>query len=63
MRVFKVLAVSHLVAFLLPVVLFVIAFGPLVAAPAIQAGPVIFTCVSERQVDGSTVYGCFGAWK
>lgn len=63
MRVFKVLAVTHILAFLLPVALFALAFGWLVAAPAIEAGPLIFTCISEPRADGLTVYGCFGAWK
>lgn len=63
MRVLKVLLVTHLLAFLLPIVLFLVAFGPLAAAPAIHVGPFIGTCIEERQMDGSTVYGCFGAWK
>lgn len=63
MRVLKVLLATHLLAFLLPILLFVIAFGPLVAAPAVEVGPFIGTCIADKQMDGSTVYGCFGAWK
>lgn len=63
MRVLKVLFVTHLVAFILPVILFVLAFGPLVASPPLEIGPLIFTCDTLPTADGSAVYGCYGAIK
>lgn len=59
LRLIRVLAVTHLVAFLLPVLLFAASFGWFVAEPAVELGPLVFTCSVQIVGDGSEVQGCF----